>query len=613
MSKRKLNFVSPGLPLRGKSTDKKINKKAENIQLNPNFGSPLKPMPLVSDDKGRSVDLNLQLRNQEMANRGNDIRNKQKKISEETSSSERKITTSTPPRSTSTKVVSSSTTSGVPLTTTAISNNMAKNNNKSQKSADRDDRNNKRNFGYAANPMNTTTVSFTLPEIPGASDFRAKDDSQLLGNLYGYGEARKVDFNINLLCTNFLNDFETSDITGPEIRPKLILNGSSFSTVFGYAMTDSTNNIDFASAIDAIFHKLDTDVANTLNSYTAPNWSKGNFVAALTDISAALEVYYTLDSILSYEEGSMGDYNINRTLCQYRNMFTTQTITTYRNQIRSFLKGMWFPPNFTRLIMWFYQNYKVNALDQACAFRFVPRSIFFVSDTTGDTFLSTFNLDTVIANIKSGTTAAKISTILNKVAPTGRITTLPASCSDIVYDPAMLEIYANTCIGFNDVNNSNTQSYYPISYKATANDIPYFMDSNTGSGVSGFAYAMQSIPTYLTATSGYVSDYFWGLRAIVTASIKDTSGIVDKTNIQIVTNSSGSIKGYSRPFQYGSANCSLYTCHNRGYWYTQNSNTNNLSLTSQPLAHMQRTYFDNYNGPRVLLSELLNQLFQTRA
>jgi len=616
MAKRKLNFAGPSLP----NLNNVKGRRAIDVRVNPNFGDPLNPKPIISNSKGESVDINLQLRQALNDGAKNKVKVKQQRISSDMSTSDVKSST------TKTGTSSSSTTSSIPSTTStsgvktsnqpnsatyAKTTTMAKNSNGNKGYAKGNNSTNTTSSRYAPN-----TIGFTDPLITDANLFGQKDTTSIIGAIDGgNGIPSKIPFNLSILSPCLLNDFETSNLDGPEIRPKLILRGSNFTGAIGGFISSTTMNTDYYQVLEALYHKFDSDVGNTLNSYTSPNWSLSNFIVALTDISNALEIYYALDAILAYDPESMDDVNNNRCLLSYKYLFGTQTILSYKAQLRSYLKGIWFPPNFCQLIRMFYQNYKVNELKQATCFRYVPSNLFYVSDTTSNTLLNTFNIDSVLTNIKPTSTAAKISTIMNKVYPVGRIGTLPPSCSDIVYDPVMTEIFLNETVVFKDLTNSNVKSCYPISYKSTVNDIPYFMDQDPTLRTNGLAYCLQTIGTCNTATSGYVPDFYWGLRVPVTDSIKDTAStaVIDTTNTQYLVNSSGGILGYARSTSPSNKTVTNLGCHERNFIYPQSSATSNLVVKSQAPTNMQRVYFDNYNGPRLILGELVNNLFQTRA
>lgn len=624
MNKRKLNFAQvpdPKFNPKGKSAVDKPNKKILG-RVNFNLGSPLQPRPIFDDGKGNPVDINLKLR------QASDKRNaeaqalmladpskygnqkiKQQRLSQEMSTSKEETTT----KQSSTSTTPDSTTSGIATTSS---------NERPKTTSTYNNQNNKDNMAYRGKRDNgkyerPSTIGFNGTEVPGADGFRKEENNSTLGALYGNGEPKKSEFNLNLLCTNYLNDFETSGLDGNEIRPKLLLRGTSFSAQILDCYDNPTNNIDLYNVLQAIYKKFDSDVGNTLNSYTSPNWSFLTFVAGLVDIAKGLEYYYYLDSILAYDAGSMGTDNISRVSEQYKALISNnQSLVMGRSTLRSFLKGAWFPPNFAQLIRYFYQGYKINPLQQSTVFRYIPDKSFFVSDTNSDTLMNAStavsNLTTVINNLKPGTSAAKLSTILNKVYPKGRLTSFPKSCSDNVYDVLMYEIYANECLAFYDVNASNALCYYPISFKTTVNDIPYYMDADPNSSLNGIAYALQSVPTAKTATSGYIATYFTGIRRPLHSDMKDYVSNANGSNVQYVDNTSGSIKGYAPTSGTNGKSIDTYCAHNRIFAYSGGA-TQLLQVSSQSPANMQRVYFNNDNGPKMLMNEMTNNLFQTRA
>jgi len=600
MNKRKLNFANGAY-----SNLRNFNPKdsKSGLRLNVNLGDPLKPKPLLTKgDDGKMASLSSLNQDEFGLSRGNNnkVKMKQAELTRQASST---------PTTTSSDF---STSFGARSTSTTPDITMARN------SSNR--RYNSNNNNYSIDSYNDKLkpdkLGLNLPPVAGSNDFSLPDKSSIIGNVYGDGEAKKVEFPLNLLCTTLLNDFETSSIdSGVELRPKMFLKCSSFGLQLGSIITNSTKNVDYYNALYAIYHKFDSDVGNTLNSYTSPNWTFAAFVDALSNIVVALENYYTLDSILAYESNSMGSYNTARYYESYKNLFQTQSILSARNQLKTYLKGLWLPPNMSQLIRWFYQSYKINPLEQSAMFRFVPSVDYLVSDSYDDTLLNTFSLTNIINNIKPTTNAAKISTIMNKVYPQGRITSLPKSCSDIVYDRTMLEVFVNDTYGYSDTLNTNTQSWYPVSYSGTINDIPYFMDINPG-GNNGLAYSLQSIGTYssTSVSTGNAPDFFWGLRTPGYTFFKDINGDTNKTNMQIVVNStSGKLRGYAKNVNVSKSFIQGPNAHNAWFYFDYNTTVAKAVATSLCPPNFQRVYFDNYNGPRLILGELINYLFQTRA
>jgi len=591
----KLAFNNP-LPLR------KVNVRGENLSLrgpnlNRNFGNPIVPKKLIDEGQGGS------LRYDNLAmfmakGKAERVKRNQDRVSQ----------TVEAPTSTTT----SSSTTGTTSSTTSSSPPKSQTTSRQDTSMNRETRSNNNNRTTSSDNNRNRNIAFDRPALKEGAPFNLSDNSPFMGTLYGTGLTSKIPFSLSLQNIMFMNDYELSNNSASESRIKLFLRGTSFADQFANApFTDYQNNLV------SLFAKFNVDVANTLNSYTSPNWDSIKFRTALYNVCKGLEIYYALDSILSYNSGSMGGYTCNRTYEKYRNVLAANNdILAARNKLRSALKGMWFPPNFSALLRWFYQSYKVSNLDQAPIFRFIPIESLYVSSTSDNTLISTFDISSVLASLDATEVSAKITAVLKKVYPSGIIGNLPESCSDAVYDPIMAEVFVNDCIVFTDVSNSSTTSYYPISYETVKNDIPYYMSTNPTEKTNGLAYALQSIPTATGATTGYVPNYVYGLRKPITAQMKDQNSVSDVTNLQIVTDyaTGGALRGYAKPYNEGNTFKSVNSndAHNRSFYYTQSSSSSTLKVNSKCLNDYQRVFFNNGEAPKVVFSALLGNLYHTK-
>jgi len=595
MSTRKINAFQAPIPLR-KAPPNSLNSRKPS--LNTNYGSPFSPKRILDDGNGNSF--RIDTLSQFMAKgKADKVKVNQKRITQQD-------TTSTPEASSSTTSSTSPQTTSSSARATSTKPNTTSNNNSMR------ERSNSGRPNYGGNNRDGN-FSFNKDEVKEGKEFRGVDTSLFIGNLYGSGITSPVTYSMNLQNVMFMNDFETSDNSSSESRIKLIIKGTSFSAQF-----IETNYTDYVTSITNLFKKFDVDVANKLNSYTSSGWDRDAFKDAMYWISKGLETYYALDSILSYNAGSMGGYTVNRCYESYRNVVASDVnLLNARNKLRTALRGMWFPPNFSSMIRWFYQTYKVSNLDQSPIFRFVPDSSLYLSSTSDDTLAGTLDVTSILNALSVRTNAAKISSILKNVYPQGVIGILPGSCSDAVYDERMSEIFVNDCVVWSDVLNTNTVSYYPISYSATNNDIPYYMATNPTERTNGLAFALQCIPIHTTATSGYLKSYIYGLRTPVTFNMKDQDSISDVSNFQIVTqnSTSGKLRGYCKPNNQATTYKSIdqFNAHNRTYYYAQNTNTSVMRLTSGAVNNYQRVYFNNGNAPKLIIGEFINSLFQTKA
>lgn len=521
---------------------------------------------------------------------------------------------STSSSSSSTTNTSSSTTN---IQSTTSSNNMARNNKRSRS----DSYDNKpSNYRFDKSQSTSSVTSFLEPPIDNSFSGKSTGSG---GLIFNDAEPKVVSFNMDIKSNLLTNDFENSGVIGNETLNKFMLNGSSFSQAMLYSQnTSGIQNPDLDSTLTNIFMKYSIDVANNLNSATTGSWNKASFIGAMTTVCNALENYYTVSSIIGYNPTTMGDPSINRAMLQYKALFTGNAalMSAYRD-LETALIGTWFPPNFSALIRWFFQNYKTDDIDQAQCFRYVPAVDYFIkqTDSSGNVIYDTFigNPTQILIDIKNklwlgSNQYNNVFAILKKVYPMGLITNLPKSCDHCVYDTRMNEIAINEPAIWTE-RTLNVMGYYPFSYDTLRNDLPYFMDANP-SDRSGLPLALQSIPADASGTSGYTVNRMWGIRVPVPVILLNNQSF-STTNKILVTNTGTGLSSVSRH----NVDFTAYTGpdpisgHNILTTRGATAGTYNVLIRSVAPIGFQRVYFDNSLVPKLSFNALMGNLFQTKA
>lgn len=415
----------------------------------------------------------------------------------------------------------------------------------------------------------------------------------------------KISFDIpvdNTLCIQPLEQV-TTILAAKQMSTKLMMNLSTFSrdpdgvgnSVTGYPVYDYYRTI---------FAQLERKVLATVRSKIIDDFTFQNFYNYIQLVASSLELYYFLDSILSYRSDTK-DKNSGVLLMQ--TMFSDAELFTLQNELRRALKAHWFPEKYSQLIRWTYQIYKTSDLNQACNYMFCPaRSVVdFNSATGGDTA----TLDYYKSRVKSVTDRllnvtgtepfiARVASVLAQIFPTGTIEGLPLSCSTASYDPKHYEIFVNQPLTWLSVPGSTTLSYYP-QMLGPLGEVVYGISCEPGDG-SSFPFCLQHI---ISTSKEYTTDFFrtrwhsisgegendsnkWTL-----IKVDDTTGqgykFHNRLSYRWYPNESADVHGYDADPETGIPD----------------------RPNSVPKSGFQRAYFDTPNAPLINLRSLMDNIF----
>jgi hypothetical protein len=261
--------------------------------------------------------------------------------------------------------------------------------------------------------------------------------------------------------------YATQQLDKPEqgsgyINNRLSFNMSRYSDVNAFSTVVSTEVVE---QFKVIYNMQTRDVKQKVRSGTLLNkWTFTKWYKAIMTVCEALEVFYTLDSILSYS-GSSEIRDKNKALSLYRELFETSSIFYAKDILRRNLKGAWFPVSWSRLIQWTYQNYRVADLPQAEAIRFLPNEAF-VNAYSEDLAVPVETLlNTINARLIDDDTTS-IFSMLAQCYPEGEINGLPYSSNTTHFDKYILEMFSNQPNIYS--SDSNTQETFPNAAQITA-------------------------------------------------------------------------------------------------------------------------------------------------
>lgn len=353
--------------------------------------------------------------------------------------------------------------------------------------------------------------------------------------------------------------------------------------------------------LKTVYSRYTRDVLSKVKSKIVDVWTFDNFKVAIGVVAEALELFYTTDSILSYK-GRDGVKDNNRAMLKWQEEIDEFDILNKQNLMRKTIRGTWFPPVFSNLVRWSYQNYKFSDVEQSGNFRWIPSNNYISPNTaTGPIDLTNLkaDYDSVLSRLNEDTNA-KIYSILSDVYPNGRINGLPKSCHYAVYDEVAVEIFANQP----KVVRHNEGSYnliYPLSNDGDITDIPYQIATDVSSN-RGIGFALQTIYSG-NKNTGAANSVAYGLFR--TSNFGDNILVNEQRSNKFSVISDGNIISFSpRSYPQFSFQCpDMHHFHREG--------TNVYKQLSTVASGWQRVYFNNITAPEILGRDFFDMIFGT--
>lgn len=580
-------FIKP-LPLRKKG----FGKENLSPQLRPS-SIPLFAKKSLKDDKPsdkQESDPKLELRNQAIKKR---IEEKQKKLQEQTTTKAGDKPSSTSSSSTTTR---QSTSTRQNTSTQRGGTSMARR-DRQQSSGN--------SGGGRGGPGNRKgdepfVTSSHFQETTSPFNIKTSDADSTAYVVNGVGGSLEHEIILSSTCV-LRPETLSSQISGGELTPKFLVNSTSFSSAIGDA---STNNVKFYDTfLNLYFSRMTADVLRYTKGNPPSFWTQTNFRTAIQSAVQALEYYYTLDSILAFQNRSVGQLGGSRSLDIYSNIFNQAGILNARDNLRRYLISVWCPPELAQFIRGFFQYYRLSSRAGQCTIiRYVPHQDFIVNLATPSVVATNVNTTVAILynNLQSSNTVSCLGLVSN-IHQSGIINGVPKSADDAHFSENMLELFINEPTIFNDVNNTNAISSVPISYYDTVNDVPYFALQNPDK-LNGTNFALQTLPTTATTINSGLAwatntNYFGMRKPVIvgTAPSQGNKWIFDAASNTMVSRSISAPTNMVNGIDTHVALSIL---------------SSTIPMNFPPLGG-QRVYYDQYVAPATNFNVLASKLFGT--
>jgi len=430
------------------------------------------------------------------------------------------------------------------------------------------------------------------------------------------GKLNKGDFQVNRPSVNSVIAVgQDSPVSfNPPVKSILVTNPgftARYSNVYeiipkiGVTLLDISTGWGGYTFMFEIFDFLRKDIANRFRTGTPPTvWSFTNFTTYLSNVTFALSLWYSVDSLIAYDpRGDVGKAK-NMSMINYGYKFQDyNNIVFLKLKLEKALLGMWIPPLLAEYIRWLYQNYKTSANDQATIIRFVP-TVDFVYDATLPFSVSNIAtlFNTAITNISTDNNQ-NISVLCGAAHPEGVINGLPPSCSRAVYDENFLELYANIPTLLVDQFNTNSQSVFPFAVAGSVTDLPYYTVCDA-ENANGFIAAMVPIAfgtSYGSLNMGAFSS--WNTSSLLLSKYATGMGANNVGNKYVITDVTSDTWQRTDQWQF---NASIPNC------FPVQRGAAALTAWAAPPVGWSRAYFDNQNQPLVTLGSIVEWMFGYR-
>jgi len=314
-----------------------------------------------------------------------------------------------------------------------------------------------------------------------------------------------VFFRANVEPVYFTQNYDDVKQNDEVINPRMSLNLARYHDPT--AFTSTITETEATEHYKTMFRRQGRDIRSKIKSAALYNkWTFANWYYMINATMAGLEIFYTIDSILSYK-GNVAKKTKNQPLMDLRKQLELNSELMYKKELlKRRLEGAWFPKSFTQLIQWTYQNYRVSDLPQSELIRFIPNAGLLkviASDDPAAGCLSNLN---VILGYLDEDKVVGLWSMLADTYPEHTIEGLALSSNDSHFDKYFTEVFCNQPIQF---HTGIAQNVFPHSAGVIAN-AGYFtygsISDPTTDKTCGMPFVLQTV--FNSAVGNPFVDFF---------------------------------------------------------------------------------------------------------
>lgn len=263
---------------------------------------------------------------------------------------------------------------------------------------------------------------------------------------------------------------------------------STYSPMFiqcGQLFPDITSQNDSSYAKLAgkeLFYKYLMIVQSEVNYSLVRQFTEENFYSYITKICTALQLYYMIDSILSFTSHAP-NYNIAMTKLR---MAITPDIANGHIKLKDFLQTTPIPPNLLVYIRHMYQNYKFSDVVGSPIIRLSLNNSLCTSEYKGALGIDGSDYSRVLSSLID---SSECSSIIKKIR-NNWVNSMQPSSYEALFDPQFSTFWHNSNIAYEDFGSKAIK--HTINTKTVYDPLYYGIFSNR---LDGLIYASCSVRT----------------------------------------------------------------------------------------------------------------------
>jgi hypothetical protein len=267
-------------------------------------------------------------------------------------------------------------------------------------------------------------------------------------------------FSYNMMCDKPISkkiDLSTGVRSGLIVNPGEPTNDDDYSELYvmcGNLFKQDTIATSFREYIETVIFP-EVQMAVQFNLNYAYELKIEDFNSWFYSLTKALEVYYTLDSVIAFNDNRL---NTNQGCKFMRRKITSQVRLQY-NLLRDVLGKQPIPPRVLESVRYLYQHFKFSELPGAPIYRLSPGCMFHSGAQTGnDPYINSLSQDMVKDITKNLTDKSAISNKIYQAMDRWHVpnSCMPPSCNEAYYDAGFRTFWFNSSLTHKDSRESAT-------------------------------------------------------------------------------------------------------------------------------------------------------------
>jgi hypothetical protein len=400
----------------------------------------------------------------------------------------------------------------------------------------------------------------------------------------GYGGAGVVADKVQLT-------FESGIPSGLFNNPKERDN-SSFSSLYvmggKFLPNYSSSRVSKSNAsqliVEDVYWDYLTRAEQEINRIIEPHFSKIEFLTWLYHVSDGLQLYYEVDSIMSYDSEFE---NKNVGMAYLRETKINSKVIDGHLRLKKVLERQAFPPKLYDFIRYIFQNFTFGECESSPIYRLgLDDSLFDFGDSSAD-FADGSKHNLIIANINE---TNQINSYMVRAFSDWKIGSMKPSTSQVIIDPQFRNFWYNSSVCYMP---ASLETAYSV--EVASKDINYNYGMFTDK-VDGLFYAMTSLWDESAGDNGAIQSGLWEPWAP-----SGNVAIQNRTNLACHGQGMHAVSGQYRRDQCGVRILPEYSIGDSAF-----------QLYSTTPCDMQHSQVHSINNMKMALSESVRFLFNPK-